>query len=332
MSARKVMLSAMRPSNELTLGNYLGALINWVKLQDQYDCLFFTVDLHTIDEKMDAARLRELSYTGLATYIAAGIDPNKALLFAQSHVPHHLELAWILNCFTYMGELSRMTQYKDKSSKAGANIPASLFNYPVLMAADILLYQTALVPVGDDQKQHLELARDLALRLNNYYDEKIFTVPEVYIPPVGARIMSLQNPTAKMSKSDQDPGGAVLLTDSDAEITKKFKRAVTDSGTEITYDPEKPGIKNLLDIQAAITGKSAADLVASYRGKMYGHLKVETAEIVVGAVGPIRDEVSRLLADKSYLDGILRAGAEKAAARAEQTVAKLRDKIGLLKR
>ncbi|OFZ01752.1 MAG: tryptophan--tRNA ligase, partial [Bdellovibrionales bacterium GWB1_52_6] len=274
---KKVMLSAIQPSSQLTIGNYIGALRNWVKLQENYDCIFFAVNLHAITVRQDPKMLLEQTYRAIATYLAAGIHPEDAAVFIQSQVPEHTELAWILTCNSYMGELNRMTQFKDKSAKQGANIPAGLFTYPVLMASDILLYDTELVPIGHDQKQHVELTRDIAIRMNNTYGKDLFKVPEVYIPPVGARIMSLQDPTAKMSKSDPDVSSAIYLTDTDDQIRKKLKRAVTDSGTEITDDDTKPGIRNLLAIQSSLTGKSIPELVLSYAGKQYGHLKLETA-------------------------------------------------------
>ncbi len=332
MTPKKVMLSAVQPSNRLTLGNYLGALKNWVQLQSQFDCLFFAVDLHAITVRQDPKELREQTYRAIATYIAAGIDPDSVTLFAQSHVPQHAELAWVLNCFVYMGELSRMTQFKDKSAKQGQNIPVGLFTYPALMAADILLYKTHLVPVGEDQKQHLEITRDIAQRMNQIYGNDLFTVPEIYLPPVGARIMSLQNPLSKMSKSDPDPQSAVYLTDTDDQIRKKLKRAVTDSGSEIAYTAEKPGIKNLIDIQAAITGQSPEQITQTYAGKQYGHLKVDTAELVATAVGPIRDRTEQLLRDRSYLDDLLKQGAKKARTRAEKTLGDVFDRLGLIRR
>ena len=325
------MLSAVQPSNKLTLGNYLGALKNWVRHQDDFDCWFFAVNLHAITVRQDPADLREQTYRAVATYIAAGINPEHATLFVQSQVPEHAELAWILNCYSYMGELGRMTQFKDKSQKAGENIPVGLFTYPVLMAADILLYDTDLVPVGSDQKQHIELTRDIAIRMNNLYGEDLFRVPQPMIPPVGAKIMSLQDPTSKMSKSDPDPNASVFLSDSNDVILKKIKRAVTDSGTEITDDDSKPGVKNLLSIQSAITGKPISEIVASYSGKMYGHLKVETAELVVQAVAPLRDEADRLYQDRTFLEQTLKRGSEKARARAGQTLARCCDRIGLLR-
>jgi tryptophanyl-tRNA synthetase len=328
---KPVMLSAIQPSNNLMLGNYLGALKNWVKLQSQYDCVFFAVDLHAITLRQDPAKLREQTYRALATYIAAGIDPKQATLFVQSHVPQHAELAWVLTCYAYMGELNRMTQFKDKSSKQGQNIPAGLFTYPVLMASDILLYQTALVPVGEDQKQHLELTRDLAGRMNQLYGtdgDTLFKIPEVFIPPVGARIMSLTDPTVKMSKSDPDPNSCIYLADSDDVIRKKIKRATTDSGSEITYDPVKPGLKNLIDIQAAITGRKPDEIAASYAGKQYGHLKVETAEIVVTEIAPLRNRVDEIMNDRGTLQTILKEGAEAARSRAQATLSKVYDRVG----
>lgn len=359
---KQITLSALTPTNRIQLGNYLGAVRNWVQMQNEYDCLFFAVDMHAITdkkEKPDPQGLRDSTYQAIATYIAAGLDPEKSTLFVQSHVKEHAELAWILTCHATMGELSRMTQYKDKSQKHGDSIPYGLFAYPVLMAADILLYQAELIPVGADQKQHVELTRDLAIRMNNLYTpgwdkavnlaggksgksdpnkagvlqmptEALFTIPEPWIPPTGARIMSLQDPTKKMSKSDPDPNASVFLTDSDKDIEKKLKRAVTDSGTEITDSPDKPGIRNLLEIQSVITGKPVADLVASYAGKQYGHLKVDTAQIVIETVRPIREEALKLLGDRTHLDAILKRGAEKARARAQKTLTKVVERIGFI--
>ena len=335
---KKTLLSATTTSNLLTVGNYLGAIKNWVALKDQYDCLFMAADLHSITTRQDPKLLRDRARRFIATYIASGIDPKQSTLFIQSHVPAHSELTWLLICNSTMGELSRMTQFKDKSaaeSGGGSNktIPAGLFNYPVLMAADILLYQTDLVPVGEDQKQHLELTRDLALRMNHTFGQTsgpIFKVPEVYIPAVGARIMSLQDPTAKMSKTDPDPNATVYLSDSDKEIEKKVKRAVTDSGSEISWDDSKPGVKNLLTIQAAVTGKKIDALVASYAGKQYGHLKVDTAEILIQAIRPIRDETDRLLRDPIQLDRILHEGAVRARLRAAPTLRKMQEVLGFV--
>ncbi|WP_437622224.1 tryptophan--tRNA ligase [Sorangium sp. So ce1151] len=345
--SKKVIFSGIQPSGRLMLGNYLGALKNWVKLQDDYDCLYCLVDMHAITVPQDPKELRSRTYEGLAVYLAAGLDPTKNIIFAQSHVPAHAELGWLLTCNAYMGELSRMTQFKDKSAKQ-QQVGVGLFSYPVLMAADILLYQTDLVPVGQDQKQHLELTRDIAIRVNSTYGDAetakdgsvtvknpIFRVPEPYIPPVGARIMSLQNPTAKMSKSDADPNATVFLDESDDAIRKKIKRAVTDSGSEIVFAPEreeKAGVTNLISIQAAITGKDPGAIVESYTGKQYGHLKVETAEIVVELLRPLREKYQALLQDKGELDRILARGAERAAARAEPTLRRMYEAVGFLTR
>jgi tryptophanyl-tRNA synthetase len=327
---KKVILSGVQPSNRLTLGNYLGAVKNWVQLQKDHECIFMAVDLHTITVPQDPIELREQTYRILATYLAAGINPEEAILFVQSHVSEHAELGWILNCFAYMGEFNRMTQFKDKGAKQGENIRVGLFTYPALMAADILLYQADLVPVGEDQKQHIEITRDLAERMNKTFNANLFTVPQPYIPQIGARIMSLQNPEAKMSKSDPDPNSAIYLTDTDDQIRKKIKRAVTDTGTEVTYEAQKPGVCNLIDIQAAISGKSRNAIVENYVGKQYGHLKMETAEIVVEAVRPIRDQTQQLMENKSYLDALLSKGASKASEKAAQTLARVYDKLGFI--
>lgn len=322
----------MKPTNALTLGNLTGALKNWVELQKDYQCIFGAMDLHSITVPMDPKDLRSQSYFVIAAYIAGGVDTDRCTLMLQSQVPAHAELAWILNCYSSMGELSRMTQFKDKNAKEGTHIQAGIFNYPVLMAADVLLYQAHLVPVGADQKQHIELTRDLAIRINNLYQEPLFTVPEPHIGKVGSRIMDLQNPTAKMSKSESGAQGAIFLMDTDEEITKKVKRAVTDSGSEISYDDSKPGIQNLIQIQSALTGKSIDSIVASYAGKQYGHLKVEIAEIVVQAVRPIRTEITRLLTDLSYLDSLLKKGAEKASEQSGKTLKKVMDTVGFIPR
>ncbi|MBI4237262.1 MAG: tryptophan--tRNA ligase [Deltaproteobacteria bacterium] len=326
------LLSGVKPTNVLTLGNLLGAINNWVALQAQYDCIFLVVDLHAITVAHNPTQLREHTYRVAANYIAAGIDPARAILCCQSHVPQHAELAWVLTCASYMGELNRMTQYKDKSATAGANIPVGLFTYPALMAADILLYRTNLVPVGADQKQHLELARDLAIRMNNRYGTDLFVVPEGFIPPVGARIMSLSDPTAKMSKSDDDPQGTISLTDSDDVIRRKVKRAVTDSGTEITYDETKPGVRNLINIQAAITGRPPVEIVNTYAGKQYGPLKLDTAELIVSAVAPIRERTEQWLRDRTELDRVLQQGAARARAIAQSTLDRVYAAIGFVPR
>lgn len=334
------MLSALTPSNRITIGNYIGAIRNWVKLGDQYDSFFFAVDLHALTERRDPALQRELSQKAIAYYLACGLDPDKNTLFFQSHVKEHTELSWILTCHATMGEVSRMTQYKDKSQKHGESIPMGLFCYPVLMAADILLYQTHFVPVGIDQKQHVELARDLAIRMNNLYtkgwdkkDSKIqplFTIPDAVIPEFGAKIMSLQDPSKKMSKSDSDANASVFLDDSDKEIEKKVKRAVTDSGSEIKADPEKAGVLNLLTIQSVLSGKSFQTLEDEYRNKQYGHLKLETAEMLIETIRPIREKAELYLKDTTYLDQILKSGADKARTRAEETMKRVKNAIGLI--
>lgn len=328
--SNKVMLSAIKPTNHPTLGNYIGAIKNWVRLQDEYQCYFFAVDLHSITVRQKPEDLREATWLAIATYVAAGIKPDHATLFVQSHVPQHAELAWVLNCFSYMGELSRMTQYKDKSQKEGKNIPAGLFQYPVLMASDILLYDTHQVPVGVDQKQHLELTRDIAIRMNGIYGDDTFKVPEPYIPPVGAKIMDLQDPTRKMSKSEASDSGSVLLTDSSKTIEKKIKKATTDSGSDISFSDDKPGVSNLLTIQSAISGKSISELVASYEGKMYGHLKVDTAEMVVEELKPVQEKITDLLSDRAELARLLKKGAEKASAHADRTLNRVYEKVGFV--
>lgn len=331
MAAKKVMVSGIQPTNRLTIGNYLGAIKNWVKLQKEYQCYFFAVDLHAITVRQEPKELAENTFFALATYLAAGIDLNHAVIFPQSQVRQHAELAWVLNCYSYMGELSRMTQYKEKSAKAGESIPVGLFTYPALMAADILLYQAELVPVGADQKQHLELTRDVAIRMNNQYEKPLFKIPEPYIPKVGARIMDFQDPTAKMSKSASSEMGAVYLNDSSKEIEKKIKRATTDSGTEITYSEDKPGIKNMIDIQAVITGKTANEIVASYAGKMYGHLKVDTANIVIEELRPLQEKTKQFMDDRGELTRQLRMGAEKASEVAERTLKSVYETVGFIR-
>jgi len=329
---KKVILSGIQPSSHLTLGNYLGALKNWVLLQKDYNCYFVAVDLHTITVRQDPKALREQTYLTLATYLASGIDPQNAAIFVQSHVSEHAELGWILNCFAYMGELNRMTQFKDKSAKQGQNIPVGLFTYPTLMAGDILLYQTHLVPVGEDQRQHLEITRDLALRMNHIYGDDLFVIPEVYNPPVGARIMSLQDPTSKMSKSDPNLNGSIFLLDSSDDILRKMKRAVTDSGSEITYEEQKPGVRNLINIQAAILNQKPEAIVAQYAGKQYGQFKMDTAEIVATAVRPLREQTLKLMSDLSYLDSVLAQGAEKARIKAAITLSRVYDRVGFIPR
>jgi len=331
-SKKPIILSGIQPTNKLTLGNYLGAIKNWVTLQDQYQCYFMAVNQHAITARQDPKELRENTWLAVATYLAAGVDPQHHQIFIQSQVAEHAELAWVLNCFSNMGEISRMTQYKDKSSRAGQQIPVGLFTYPLLMAADILLYDTNLVPVGADQKQHVELTRDIAQRMNGLFGEDTFVVPEVFIAPIAARIMDLQEPSKKMSKSASSEMGAIYLGDDEKQIEKKFKKATTDSGQEITYEPdEKPGIKNLLDIQSAITGKSVETLVAGYAGKLYGHLKLDTAGLVQDELRPIWKRTQDYLSDRGELQNILNRGAQKAREKARLTVDRVYERIGFIR-
>lgn len=327
LDGKKTLFSGMQATGNLTLGNYLGALKNWVTISDEYQTFFSVVDMHSITVRQDPAELRKRARTLLTLYIAAGLDPEKNCIYYQSHVSGHAELAWILNCFTYMGELSRMTQFKDKSAKHADNINAGLFTYPVLMAADILLYQADVVPVGIDQMQHLELTRDLAIRFNNIYGD-VFTVPEAYIGKIGAKIMSLQEPSKKMSKSDENPNGSIYLMDDPDTIMRKCKRAVTDSEACIAYRPEQPGIKNLLDIYCACTGKTPEEAVREFEGKGYGELKLGVGEAVVSVLKPLQDEVARLEKDKAYLDSIIKENAEKAQYFANKTLRKVQRKVG----
>ena len=329
---KKIMLSGIQPSGDLTLGSYLGAIKNWAERAKEFDCYYFMADMHTITVRQNPADLRRHTLEQLASYIACGLDPEENTLFIQSHVHQHAELGWVLQCYTMFGELSRMTQFKDKSAKHAENINCGLFAYPSLMAADILLYQPDYVPVGDDEKQHVELTRDIAVRFNGLYGDT-FKVPEPYIPKVGARVMSLQTPTAKMSKSDPDPSGCVYLKDDNDTVMRKFKRAVTDSETSVRYDREgKPGISNLMDIYSACTGKSYAEIESEFRGKGYGDFKAAVGESVLGVTAPIRDEARRLLQDKAYLEGVYRAGAEKAGYIAQKTLRKVYKKVGFLAR
>jgi len=331
--SKKVIFSGIQPSGNPTIGNYLGALRNWVKLQDEFDCYFCIVDLHAITVKQVPKELREKTLEMLAIYLAAGIDPEKNTIFIQSHVPAHSEAAWLLTCNSYMGELSRMTQYKDKSKKYGDNdsIGAGLFVYPVLMAADILLYNTDLVPVGQDQKQHLELARDLANRFNNAYSPT-FKVPEPYIQKAGAKIMSLQDPTKKMSKSDENANAYILIMDPPEVIRKKVSRAVTDSLGVVNYSDEQPGVKNLLNILIAIKGSTPEELVEYYKGKGYAELKKDVADSIIGELEPIQTKVKELLKDKAYLESIYKKGAEKAHYISMKTLRKMQKKIGFIPR
>ena len=329
---KKVILSGIQPSGELTLGSYLGAIKNWVELADEYDCYYMMADMHSITVRQNPADLRRRTLTQMAAYIACGLDPEKNTIFIQSHVPAHAELAWVLNCYTMFGELSRMTQFKDKSAKNADNINAGLFTYPALMAADILLYQADLVPVGGDQKQHVEICRDIANRFNGVYGE-VFQIPEPYIPKVGARIMSLTSPDSKMSKSDKDPNGCVYVLEKPEDILRKFKKAVTDSDTErcVRYDPEqKPGVSNLMAIYSVATGRSFDEIEAEFDGKGYGAFKPAVGEAVVEMFRPIREETERILADKAYLESVYRAGAEKAGYVANKTLRKVYKKVGFV--
>jgi tryptophanyl-tRNA synthetase len=328
---KKVIFSGIQPSGQLTLGNYLGAIKNWVALQDEFDCYFCVVDLHAITVKQEPKDLRQRTLEVLAIYIAAGIVPEKNTLFIQSHVPAHSECAWLLTCNSYMGELSRMTQYKDKSQRYGDSIGAGLFTYPVLMAADILLYNTDLVPVGQDQKQHLEIARDIANRFNNTYSPT-FKIPDPYIPKVGAKVMSLQDPTKKMSKSDDNPNGYILIMDPPEVIRKKVSRAVTDSLGIINYSDDQPGVKNLLDLLIAINGSTSQDLVAYYKDKGYADLKKDVADAIVNELEPIQNKVNEILKDKKALEEIYKLGAEKANYISMKTLRKMQKKIGFIPR
>lgn len=327
---KKVILSAMQPSGEPTLGNYLGAIKNWVSLQENYNCLFCAADLHSITVRQEPKILRERSINVLKLFMAAGIDPEKSVLFLQSHVSSHAELAWVLSCNTQMGELSRMTQFKDKSQKHADNINAGLFTYPVLMAADILLYKADLVPVGSDQLQHLEIARDIAGRFNYHYGDT-FTLPEPYVQKSGGRIMSLQSPENKMSKSDSNPNGFISLLDNTDTIIKKFKRAVTDSDSEVRYAPdEKPGISNLLDIYCAVTNKKICDAEKEFSGFGYGDFKLAVGEAVASCLKPVQDKYNELGKNPDYVKKVYTDGAEFASHIASRTLAKVYKKVGFV--
>jgi len=330
MSNKPVVLSGCQPSGQLTLGNYMGALKQWVSMQDDHDCLYMIVDLHAITVRQDPKLLAEACLDGLSLYLACGIDPQKSTLFLQSHVPEHAQLSWVLNCYAQMGELNRMTQFKDKSAKNENNINVGLYSYPVLQAADILLYQADKVPVGEDQKQHLELTRDIATRVNNLY---VFRLPDPYIPDFGARIMSLQEPEKKMSKSDNNPNNFIGLLEDPKKLAKKIKRAVTDSDEQanIYFNPtEKPGVSNLLTLLSLATGKSIKELEPEYTDKMYGHLKGDVADAVVALLEPIQARYAEIRADRAYLDDVMRQGAEKASARASETLAKVYKAVGFI--
>ncbi|QIQ20606.1 tryptophan--tRNA ligase [Zophobihabitans entericus] len=330
--SKPIVFSGAQPSGELTIGNYMGALRQWVKMQDEYDCIYCIVNQHAITVRQDPVALHKATLDTLALYLACGIDPKKSTIFVQSHVPEHTQLSWVLNCYTYFGELSRMTQFKDKSARHSENINAGLFSYPVLMAADILLYQANQVPVGEDQKQHLELSRDVAARFNALYGN-IFTVPEPFIPKSGARVMALQDPTKKMSKSDDNRNNVIGLLEDPKSVEKKLKRAVTDSDEPpmVRYDLEnKAGVSNLLDILSGVTGKTIAQLEQEFEGKMYGHLKTEVASQVAGMLTELQARYHQFRSDEKYLQQVMREGAEKARNRAQATLNKVYYAIGFV--
>ncbi len=331
LDGKKMLFSGMQATGTLTLGNYLGALKNWLTLSDEYECFYCVVDLHSITVRQDPAELRKRARNLLTLYIAAGLDPVKNCIYYQSHVPAHAELGWILNCFTYVGELNRMTQFKDKAAKHADNINAGLYTYPVLMAADILLFQSDVVPVGIDQMQHLELTRDVAERFNGIYGD-VFTIPEAYLGKTGAKIMSLQDPTKKMSKSDENPNASILLMDDTDTIIRKFKRAVTDSEAQILYRDEQPGIKNLINVYSCVTGKTPAEVEREFDGKGYGDFKLAVGESVANHLKPVQDEFARLSKDKTYIDGIIKENAEKAGYYANKTLRKVQKKVGFPER
>ncbi|SDY31994.1 tryptophan--tRNA ligase [Tindallia californiensis] len=326
---QKTIFSGAQPTGSMTLGNYIGALQNWKQLEKDYQCYYSIVDLHSLTVKQDPEEFRNTCLSFLAQYLASGLDTERNVIFFQSHVREHTELAWILNCYTYMGELNRMTQFKDKSERHQENINAGLFTYPVLMAADILLYQTNLVPVGEDQRQHLELSRDIAIRFNNIFGHT-FAVPEIYVGKQGARIMSLQDPGKKMSKSDENQNAVIYMLDEDDVIVKKLKKAVTDSYNEIIDRPEQPGVQNLLSIYSALTRESRDKVVEYFSGKGYGALKMEVAEIIIENVKPFRTKYRQYMESPEYLETIYRSGANRARVTAAATMLEVRSKIGLI--
>lgn len=327
---KKVIFSGIQPTGVFTLGNYLGAIKNWKELQENYNCLFSVVDLHAITVRQDSAALRKQTMDSVALLLACGIDPEKSVLFLQSHNPAHAELSWVLSCYTQFGELSRMTQFKDKSKKHADNINAGLFTYPVLMAADILLYKTDLVPVGVDQKQHLELARNIAERFNGLYGN-VFTVPEPYIPKISAKVMSLSDPEKKMSKSDENQNSFITLLDDRDTIIRKFKRAVTDSDTCVKYAEGKNGINNLMSIYSSISSKSFEEIEREFEGKGYGDFKLAVGETVADALEPIRTEFDKLSKDKAYLNEVCAKGAGFARSLSKRTLEKVYHKVGFVK-
>lgn len=326
-SPKKRALSFIQSSGMFTLGNYLGALKNWNKMQDEFDCIFGIADLHSITVRQDPSELRKQIYSAAAMLLSIGLDPQKSVIFMQSHVAAHSQLAWILDCYTQFGELSRMTQFKDKSQKHADNVNAGLFTYPVLMAADILLYKPDVVPVGADQKQHLEITRDIAVRFNGIYGD-VFTIPEPYIPPVGAKVMSLQEPDKKMSKSDSNDNAKIMLNDSPDAIMRKFKRAVTDSEAKVCVGENKAGINNLIGIYSAVTGKTADEITAEFEGKGYGDFKTKVGEAVVEELRPVQEKFNMYISDKAQLETIYKEGAEKAAWMANRTLSKVMKKVG----
>ena len=328
---KKILYSGMQATGTLTLGNYLGALKNWVTLNEEYECIYGVMDLHSLTVRQVPADFRKNARSLYALYVAAGLDPQKNCIYYQSHVSGHAELGWILGCFTYMGELNRMTQFKDKASKHADNVNAGLYTYPVLMAADILLYQADVVPVGVDQKQHLEITRDIAQRFNAVYGD-VFTIPEAFIPKAGAKIMSLQDPQKKMSKSDENANAAVMLLDDRDSILRKFKRAVTDSGSEVRYAEDKPGISNLIEIYGCVTGKGRVSVEQEFVGRGYGEFKMAVGEAVADHLGPIQARYQELMAAKAYLDAMIKQNDEKAQGYAVKTLRKVQKKIGLTER
>lgn len=329
---KKTILSGSTVTGNLTLGNYIGAINNWTKLQNEYDCLYFLADLHALTVQQDPKILRERTYSFFAQYLALGLDPAKNIIFVQSQVHEHTELSWILSSLTPLGYLNRMTQFKEKAEKHAKNINTALYTYPVLMAADILLYQADLVPVGEDQRQHLELTRDIVGFFENRYGEGVFKMPEAYVGKMGARIMSLQDPDKKMSKSDENEKNFVSIIDDPKQIEKKIKSATTDSGTEIKYDPEnKAGLSNLMTIYSVLSGKTTDQIEKDYEGKMYGHLKVDLADLVVQILKPVRERYDELMKNKDYLDQLMRSGAERASVRARPTLKKVYQTVGLLR-
>ena len=328
---KKTIFSGVQPSGVLTLGNYLGAIKNWVALQDEYNCYYCVVDMHALTVRQDAAELRKRCLDTLALLIAAGLDPQKNIMYFQSHVSRHAELMWILSCFTYLGELSRMTQFKEKSERHADNINAGLYTYPVLMAADVLLFKSDLVPVGADQKQHLEITRDIAIRFNNIYGD-VFTVPEPYIPKAGARIMSLQEPENKMSKSDSNENAYIALLDSPEVIQRKFKRAVTDSEGTVKYSEDKPGVSNLISIYSAVTGRGFEAIENEFAGQGYGALKSRVADAVCAELEPLQTRYRQVRADKAYLAEAMKTGAQKAEENAARMLRKVHHKVGLAAR